>query len=90
MTTRHDIELIRKIAERATALYEQHGREADHATVVMDLITVIDHGCPLHLDDMLHADASNFLHDIAGINRHLNRLTGKLEDCFLPRFARLC
>jgi hypothetical protein len=26
---------------------------------------------------------------IAGIERHLNRRTFKLEDCFLPRFADL-
>jgi hypothetical protein len=33
------------------------------------------------------ADGSNFVHDIVGIERHLNRQTSQLGDCFIPRFA---
>ena len=29
------------------------------------------------------------LHDISGINRNLDHETYKLNNCFLPRFARL-
>jgi hypothetical protein len=54
----------------------------------MDLDTVHSNGCPLRLDDLLIADEGNFAHDITGISAHLNRRTGRLEDCFEPRFAR--
>lgn len=44
--------------------------------------------CPLRLADLLTANDFNFGHDICGIQRHLNRKTGRLENSFLPRFAR--
>lgn len=44
--------------------------------------------CPLRLADLLDADQFNFAHDMRGIQRHLNRRTGKLENFFLPRFAQ--
>lgn len=31
------------------------------------------------------ADDGTFIHDIVGIHNHINRRTGKLENCFLPR-----
>ena len=42
---------------------------------------------PLRLADLLDADRFNFSHDMRGIQRHLNRQTGKLENFFLPRYA---
>ena len=41
----------------------------------------------LRLDDLLAADDLNFLHDVAGINRHLDRDTYALLDGFFPRYA---
>lgn len=35
---------------------------------------------------MEQADNFNFMHDISGINAHLNRNTGELSKRFLPRF----
>ena len=43
--------------------------------------------CPLDLQRLLEADDFNFLHDILGIQRHADLNTGKLRDCFIPRFA---
>lgn len=42
----------------------------------------------LDLDALLAADSGNFLHDVAGIHRHMDRTTGKMGDCFVPRFSR--
>jgi hypothetical protein len=56
--------------------------------VQMDLAACHCNGCPLQLTELLDADDFNFSHDIFGIRRHLNRTTGKLDDRFLPRFAR--
>lgn len=53
----------------------------------MDITATHCNGNPLRLDDLLNADAFQFAHDIGGIRRHLNRETGKLEDCFVPRFT---
>jgi len=43
--------------------------------------------CPLKLGELLKADNFNFLHDVCGIINNLNRKTGKLDNCFLPRFS---
>ena len=40
----------------------------------------------LRLDDLLAADDSNFIHDVAGINRHLDRENSVLANGFSPRF----
>lgn len=53
----------------------------------MDLCACIEGGCPLRLEELLQADKMDFLHDIAGIRKNLNRNTYKLENCFYPRFA---
>ena len=39
----------------------------------------------LNLDKLLKFNDFNFLHDITGITYNINRETGKLENCFLPR-----
>jgi len=54
---------------------------------LMDITACHANGCPLRLQELLDADDFNFAHDIAGIYQHINRGTGKLEFCFLPRFA---
>jgi len=42
---------------------------------------------PLRLNALLDADEENFAHDIVGIERHLDRQTFTLRDCFSPRFT---
>ena len=53
----------------------------------MDIVACHLNGCPLDLKKLLGADNFNLVHDVGGIRRHMNRTTGKLEDCFLPRCA---
>lgn len=81
-TTDEDTKVIHDIAARAAELLE-----ADLMTVSMDVTACHLNGCPLRLADLLTADEGNFAHDIAGIARHLDRKSGELQDCFLPRFA---
>lgn len=40
---------------------------------------------PLDLEKLLDFDDFNFLHDIYGIMRHIDRDTGEMTQCFLPR-----
>ena len=44
--------------------------------------------CPLNLEKLLKADNFNFLHDIEGIRRYIDRNTGKMKKCFLPRYLK--
>ena len=59
---------------------------------LMDITCVHANGCPLDLDAMLRAigdseQETDLIHDLLGIRRHLDRTTGQLLDCFVPRFA---
>lgn len=86
--TRHEIELINKIAWRALRLAKEKAqREIDLMDLEMDL-TATHASNPLRLDDLLNADEFNFVHDVWGIREHLNRRTGKLENYFVPRFSK--
>ena len=54
---------------------------------VMDL-NLVDEHYDVDWAAMAADNGSNMLHDVVGIAHHLDRKTGKLKDCFLPRFAR--
>lgn len=83
-----NIEAAAKIADRASSDIVAHagGRMA----FIMGLCAAdgVNGNLPLDLDALAAADEFNFVHDVCGIVRHLNRKTGALEDCFVPRFAR--
>ena len=81
-----ELDIIQKIADRAVKL----NPELDHTEVMMDITATHCKGCALQLQSMADPkvmDDFNFLHDIYGIAAHLNRETGQLERCFLPRAA---
>lgn len=85
---RAELEIIRRITNRAVHLYADHKILMEPATVLMDISACHFHGQGLRLDELLAANDANFLHDIAGINRHLDRETYELRDGFSPRFAQ--
>lgn len=60
----------------------------DKLAMAMDITATHLNGTPLDLAALLAADGFDFLHDIVGICRHIDRRTGKLGDCFYPRYAR--
>jgi len=59
----------------------------DAMSLQMDIVATHISGCKLKLKELFEAAAGDFLHDVCGIMRHLNRKTGELQDCFLPRYA---
>ena len=81
--TNEDHKLIGAITNRAMGLTTT----LDRINVAMDLTAVHANGCQLNLSGLLNAPDGHFLHDIYGINRHLDRSTGQLTECFLPRYA---
>ncbi len=88
-TTKEDAIKIVAIARRACMAAKAIGVKIDMMEMDMDITACHSNGCPLKLDDLLIADDSNFLHDVFGIRRHIDRKTGQLGGCFLPRFADL-
>lgn len=88
MTSKFEIDLIDRIAERAVSMAKEQGSEYSKSSAMMDLESAhLD--CPLKLDELLNADNFNFSHDVFGIANHIDRSTypGKLTGCFLPRYA---
>ena len=76
-----DANMIDKIVDRATT--ERPNR--DRLDTELDLTACHLNGCPLDLGKLLDAGGVDFWHDIHGINEHIDRQTGKLRNCFVPR-----
>lgn len=83
-TTHEETRIIAAIVERARGIND----DIDGLTLFMDIERVHAH-IPLALEKWLEADASNFAHDVGGIMHHNDRLTGKLTQFFVPRFAQM-
>ena len=84
MSEKETIKVIGEIADRAVAFNPSY----DKTVVVMDLLVLYDTGVEMRWDELLNAPVFDFMHDINGINQHLNRNTYKLEDGFCPRYAK--
>lgn len=78
------IEIINKIADHTVTINPAY----DKSTVMMDLLVLYETGVEMRWEEFLNAPVFDFMHDINGINQHLNRDTYKLEDCFWPRYAK--
>jgi hypothetical protein len=81
--TQLEFDVIERIVDRATYLFPDRQPE----DVQMDIVATILGGCRLRLEDLVNADDFNFIHDIVGIERHLDRQSFFLKDQFKPRFA---
>lgn len=85
-----DAALITAIVHRALSIpgFGLGLAQRSACSLHMDLTAVHRNIAPLRLQELLDTDAFNFTHDIGGIRRHLDRETGELGGCFVPRFAR--
>jgi len=83
--TKKDFKVIERIVRRLSAFPEF---DIDEVSVRMDIMATHISGCPLDFDKLEGFDDFNFLHDMGGISEHLDRKTGKLKDCFLPRCSK--
>ncbi len=72
---------VLKIATRAEKLL---GLAAIH--FVLDIQAV---KADIDWELLLKANDFNFIHDMAGINQHLDHDTGELKNGFLPRFTKV-
>lgn len=85
--TQEEHALARKIARRARDILLDNGIDRGASDISMDLIATHANGCPLDFERLSSADDFNLMHDVGGIARHLDRNTGHLGGCFMPRFA---
>ncbi len=81
------LDLIGKIADRAVSVFALYETRVNRMDIVMDITACHFSAQKLRLDDLLAADDFNFIHDVGGINRHLDRDTFKLTGGFSPRFS---
>ncbi len=87
--TRAEFDLIAMIAARAEALARANGdtNTPTRMDFMMDVEAAHSNGCRLDLAKLAAFPDFDFVHDVFGIRRHINRENGQLEDCFLPRCA---
>lgn len=81
------MELEAGIAQRAVAMAKELNIQYDKMTATMDIDACHNNGNPLKLAELLNADNTNFAHDVFGIRANINRKTGELENCFVPRYS---
>lgn len=85
-TSKADAALLAKVYERSIWILGRLGVDVPDG-LYMDLTACHNNECPLDLGAMLDAGESDFMHDVLGIHRYIDRTTGKLGECFLPRFS---
>lgn len=85
--SKDDAKLILEIVTRAEVVATDLHSAIDRMSLTMDLTATHANGCALKLADLLAANRTDFIHDVFGIMRHINRETGQLGDCFVPRYA---
>lgn len=85
MIDQEKVDLIIEIVNRAWESMKNH--YTDKLDMMLDM-EFANRDCPLKLQELLDADEFNFWHDILGIYKNLNRQTKKLENCFVPRYAK--
>lgn len=85
--SKQEVLLIARIVDRFQNLVG-NSVPVDRLSVMMDIEACHCNGCPLDLVSLHEAARDvDLVHDVAGISRHLNRETGRLEDLFVPRYA---
>jgi hypothetical protein len=82
--TKYESGLILLLAKRAKNL----GDKRPLVSIRMDLDACSSNGCPLDFDKLCTARDADFMHDVGGIARFLDRDTGKLTGHFHPKCAR--
>ena len=83
--SKEEYTLINEVVNRAMKLYQGI---TDEMGLNMDIIAAHLNGTPLDFNKLLSFDDFNFGHDIIGIMNNINRNTGELDNCFLPRCSK--
>ena len=84
--SRKDADTIARIIQRAWPDMQKCYK--DRISLGMDITAAHLNGNPLRLKELLAANDFDFFHDLYGIREHLDRDTGELKDCFVPRYSK--
>ncbi len=87
-TTLEEDQLIGKIVDRALKSFTELNYGGSRMDLNMDITATHCNGTPLDLEKFLQFDEFNFAHDLFGIINNINRETGELDNCFLPRCSK--
>ena len=79
-----EVELIAKIVKRMCKI----SPDANRLHAMMDIEVCHSNGNPLDLKALAESDTSDLIHDVCGITMNIDRTTGKLQNCFVPRFSK--
>jgi len=83
-TGQENTQLMNRIVDRAV---QMQLIQREPIALMMDMAAVHKNCTEIDFVELLAAEDGDFTHDILGIQQHINRSTGKLEDDFLPRYA---
>ena len=83
--SRADNRLIQQIVNRAARLAEFAGADVGRLDLEMDIVAAHANAYPLDLARLLGAPDLDFIHDVFGIEGHLDRKTGMLRGGFRLR-----
>lgn len=83
--SKEEIEAIKRIVNRLEGGLECPVQ--DKANIEMDITAVHLNGTPLDLEKLESFDFPDLMHDVSGIVINLDRETGRLQNCFVPRCA---
>jgi hypothetical protein len=89
--TSHENQTIAFIVSRAAGLLATHAHELKYSRmeIYMDVTACHTNGNPLRLEELMNAKSDyEFMHDVLGIRKHIDRTTGKLDGIFTPRFSQ--
>lgn len=75
--------LIGKVMDRVRKI--DTDRKMELLELEMSLTACHANGCPLNLKELIRADDFTVLHDVLGIDKHIDKSTGELRNCFMPR-----
>ena len=85
--TKEECQIVARIAGRAYQIAQEVGVEYPKIGIIMDVEACHCNGNPLRLDDLHNAEKEDFAHDVFGIRANIDRTTGKLLNCFSPRYS---
>lgn len=82
-----DCMILTQVIGRWRSLCAREGNEIDVKSARMDMEAAngVNGNEPLDYGKLMDFDDADFVHDMAGIARHMDRATGQLMNHFVPR-----
>lgn len=80
--------MLRILARADAIAAARHWPGYSRIALMMD-IEFVNADIPLDIVGLANAGASDFIHDVLGIWNNYNRVTGRMDNLFMPRCARL-